>query len=458
MKNTISNILYPLLLLAFAILPGCAEFLDVKPDISMVVPGTVDELEALLDDDVLRSMNMGPGIPVLSSDDLFAGEGALPSFSNLERNVYTWQRDVFAGQPGVTEWNVPYQQVFNANLVLERIGKVVARTAAEEAKKNTVKGRALFYRAFAFHCLAESFAAPYGASDPASTPGIPLRLNANVNDLVPRSSLRDTYAAIISDLRGAAELLPPVADFRSRPSRAAAHALLARVYLLMGDYASSLAHAEKSLADNPALLDYKTVDGSPAFPFSGNQQEVLFQSIVTAYGFLFSNEVFVDGGLLSSYAEGDLRRELFFSQGHGGAVFRGNYTGQVFLFSGLATDEVRITRMECLVRLGRLQEAASAYNEFVGSRYAAGAFGPVSFSDAVSALDTVLSERRKSLLYRGIRWMDLRRLNTDPVRAQTLRRTVGEEVFELQPGSLRYTFPIPDSEISLNGLEQNPRD
>jgi hypothetical protein len=54
--------------------------------------------------------------------------------------------------------------------------------------------------------------------------------------------------------------------------------------------------------------------------------------------------------------------------------------------------------------------------------------------------------------------MDLRRLNTDPVRAQTLRRTVGEEVFELQPGSLRYTFPIPDSEISLNGLEQNPRD
>jgi tetratricopeptide (TPR) repeat protein len=411
-----------------------------------------------LDDDVLRNMNMGPGITILSSDDLVAGEAALQSFSNLERNLYTWQPEVFSGEPAITEWNIPYQQVFNANLVLERIEKVVPRNPTEEQKKNVVKGRALFYRAFAFHCLAECFAAPYGASEPSATPGIPLRLNANVNDLVPRSSLGETYARIIADLQEAVGLLPAVADFRSRPSRAAAHALLARVYLLMGDYGASLSHAESSLADNPSLLDYSRVNPNAAFPFSGYQEEVLFQSMVTAYGFLFSNEVFVEGTLLASYAENDLRRRLFFSRGQGGSVFRGNYTGQVFLFSGLATDEVRITRMECLARLGRLEEAASAYNEFVESRFADGSFEPLGFGTVASALDAILLERRKSLLYRGVRWMDLRRLNQDPNRAVTLSRNVGDAVFELRPGSLRYTFPIPDSEISLNGIEQNPRD
>jgi len=71
---------------------------------------------------------------------------------------------------------------------------------------------------------------------------------------------------------------------------------------------------------------------------------------------------------------------------------------------------------------------------------------------------TLIQERRKELPFSGnLPWEDLRRLNQEPNFAKTLTRMLNGETFSLPPGDNRYVYPIPENEISLSGIQQNPR-
>ncbi|MOA51075.1 SusD family protein [compost metagenome] len=74
-----------------------------------------------------------------------------------------------------------------------------------------------------------------------------------------------------------------------------------------------------------------------------------------------------------------------------------------------------------------------------------------------SALDVVLKERRKELLFRGLRWTDLRRLNLDPTTARTPKRELDGKIYTIEPNSPNYVYPFPDNVIQLAGLIQNER-
>ena len=56
-----------------------------------------------------------------------------------------------------------------------------------------------------------------------------------------------------------------------------------------------------------------------------------------------------------------------------------------------------------------------------------------------------------------MRWEDLRRLNKEPRFATTLQRVSKGTTYTLAPNDPKYTFPIPDIEITLSGIPQNPR-
>ena len=71
-------------------------------------------------------------------------------------------------------------------------------------------------------------------------------------------------------------------------------------------------------------------------------------------------------------------------------------------------------------------------------------------------LTRILLERRKSLIFRGIRWYDLKRLNRDGANIVLKRKVEGKE-FILQPNDLRYALPIPNDIIELSDIVQNPR-
>jgi hypothetical protein len=96
-------------------------------------------------------------------------------------------------------------------------------------------------------------------------------------------------------------------------------------------------------------------------------------------------------------------------------------------------------------------------NTLLTARYHAGAFSPLSAASAAEALVLVLKERRKELLFRGLRWSDLRRFNLEKGKEVTLERQLNGTVHTLPPNDPRYVLPIPDIVIQLGGIPQNQR-
>src|SRR5690606_13698384 len=121
----------------------------------------------------------------------------------------------------------------------------------------------------------------------------------------------------------------------------------------------------------------------------------------------------VDTTLYTMYADDDLRRTLFFREQDGHVYFKGNYDGQntSALFNGITSAEMLLTKAECLARKGKSSEAWNVLSELLRYRYSNNNFNEVMPIGATNVLNFVLNERRKELLFRGIRWIDLRRLN-----------------------------------------------
>jgi hypothetical protein len=444
-----------LLLSLLVLLPGCEDYLDEKPDGALIVPKTLQDYQALLDND-FYVMNQEPTLGFLGADNYYILEEDWASlYTDTERNAYIWAPEIFdAWLP--QDWSLPYQQVFYANVVLEGLAAMEV-AEGERAEWEGLKGSALFYRSYAFYSLSQLYAPPYERSTAAETPGIPLRLQADVEAPVVRASLEETYREIIRSGEAAAALLPENSTYPTRPDKAAAFALLARVSLIMRDWAAAEAYATSSLAIQSTLLDYNSLDEGAWVPFELFNEEVLFHSILLPYD-LSSSRALVDPALYSSYAEEDLRKGLFFREEGGGVKFRGHYSGQdYYLFGGLAVDEVYLIRAESRARQGNTDGALEDLNRLLATRWGAGTLEPYTAASAEEALDLVLEERRKELLFRGLRWSDLRRLNGDPRYAKTLERQLMGETYQLPPGSPRWVYPIPQQEIDLSGIAQNPR-
>src|SRR5690606_25401527 len=121
-------------------------------------------------------------------------------------------------------------------------------------------------------------------------------------------------------------------------------------------------------------------------------------------------------------SENDLRKEVYFIENPDGRIlFRGTYLGQTGTnFVGLALDEVYLTYIECLIRLNEASRASTVLKDYLKTRYKEVSKLEISEDSSVRLLEYVLEERRKQLVFRGVRWMDLRRLNKDTRFAETL--------------------------------------
>jgi hypothetical protein len=60
------------------------------------------------------------------------------------------------------------------------------------------------------------------------------------------------------------------------------------------------------------------------------------------------------------------------------------------------------------------------------------------------------------LLFRNLRWSDLRRFNLEGANI-TLKRIINGTSYTLPPNDLRWVLLIPDLETSRSGIPQNPR-
>lgn len=460
-----------LLFICFVFLSACTKsgFLSGKPDNALVVPTTLPELQAILDND--KTMNGStdeftggptPAVLLEGTDDYFMPGDNYVTLTAYAQSVYTWAKDnTYGGMTSTGDWDFPYKVVFYSNIVLEGLQKIT-RTAGNAAAFDNTLGSALFFRSWSFYQLAQAFAPLYNKATAATDLGIPLRLSPDITTPTTRASLEATYAQVLGDLKTAMNLLPITPAFKTRPSKPAAYALLARVYLSMQDYPNAGLYADSCLALYNTLLDYNTLDVSSNTPVPRFNGEVIFASLVQDVP---NNELYraslvrIDTALVASYDADDLRKTIFFRpRPNGWYSFKGSYDGSAVPFTGLAVDEVYLIRAEARARQDGLAGALQDINTVLKHRYVTGSFVPVTANNATEALKVILKERRKELLQRGTRWTDLRRLNTDPAFAKTLERVVNGNTYTLVPGDLRYTWPIPPAVLSFNpGMLQNPR-
>jgi hypothetical protein len=188
---------------------------------------------------------------------------------------------------------------------------------------------------------------------------------------------------------------------------------------------------------------------------------VLYQSNLLSTTNLFYHSSFsVDSTLYDSYSSQDLRKELFFTIGPSGLpVPFFNYSGNTEKFSGLATDEVFLIRAECHARLENKESALQDLTKLLNTRWDNNSYPTPVINTAQEALDLVLTERRKELVFRGLRWIDIRRLNYLNINPTiTLKRWWSNETYTLPPRDKRYVLPIPFDVIEINNrIKQNDR-
>lgn len=432
------------------------EFLDERPKSDLFVPTTLEDFQALLDNDV--TMSLTPVLGDLSADNFYMLSSSWPILSTKEKNAVIWAEEIFNGEGNVADWNEPYEQVLYANVVLNGL-KDVAITDENRQQWNSIKGSALFIRAYAFYNLAQVFALPYNAATANTDPGIPLKLTPNIDEKVPRSTLEQTYTQILNDLLEAKTLLADsVSGRRNRPNRPAAFAQLARVYLSMRQYDNAGANADSSLQLYNALIDYNTRDMATRFPFDRTTVEVMYQSKFVETNVLkgILGSGLVDSNLYKSYEANDLRRILFFLVSFGRVNFKGSYTGLNQAFTGLATDETYLIRAECRAQGGNISGALEDLNTLMLTRWKTGSFVPFTASTKEQALSIILTERRKELPCRGVRWTDIRRLNLEGANIKPVRY-INNQYYELPVNSSLYALPIPPDAVALGNYQQNER-
>ncbi len=439
-------------------LVSCDRYLDMKPDIHMDIPNTLEDCELLLND--YNSLNtVYPAATITAGEEFYLNTDTWFSLSSLDdQNDYIWSDEAVIV---ASNWQGPYKAIFLANQIISVL-EGINRDDQNKLKYDQVLGNALFFRAFAYHQLLQLYTLPYDPATAKTTFGLPLKFTPDLLPTLGRASLEDTYQSVLNDYIRASQLLSVMTIAKSRPNRVAALAGLARTYLDMQNYENAYRYADSAWRLQPTLMNFNTLDIYEELPIPKNNQEVIFSALSGYSDAIGRYGARINPDLIELYADGDIRRELFYMENEdepGTYGYKANYDqSESGAFIGLTTSEVLLIRAEAASRIGEVSTAISDLELLWQHRFENGISEPIDHMDAQQVLRTVLEERRRELVYRGRRWADLRRLNQDPAYQVTLKRTVNDITYSLLPESPRYAFLIPQVVIELNlTIEQNER-
>lgn len=439
---------------------GCqTEFLEIKRDITQEVPKSLPDFDLLLDNLTVFNHGSGHLMSSIAAEEFQLSQLAFDQLGRPdEQRLYLWLDENYVGSECM-DWNYPYQRILYSNIILEGLAKLKPDVENKDTF-DRIKGEALFHRANAEFMLSQQFAASFGDTENNQF-GIPLIQEVNPTLISKRSTVEETYSSIEKNLVDATSLLPEESDSRFTPSKTAALALLARFYLVKGNYTKALGFAEKALIVKHKLINYSKLNSAQDFSFGikgNNNPEIIFYDCTHAALALYRQRYRVNEGLLSMYENGDLRKNILFRQEQdGGYSYKGSYTGNPILFTGLATDELYFIAAESAVRLGEVESCLGYMNDFLNTRFTPAKYHPATNLTQSEALEFVLRERRKSLLNRGLRWSDIRRLTYLENQTFSLQREIRGEVHELKGRDKRLILLAPNNVIERSNVNQVPR-
>jgi hypothetical protein len=369
-------------------------------------------------------------------------------------------------------WNNIYSIIFVANSAIEGLN---GSSGLTPAIKQQLLGEAKFIRAFCYFYLVNLFG------------DVPLTLTADykTNAVLSRTPITDVYQQIIQDLEDSQNLLSDKylksdalsayssgTEQRVRPTKWAATALLARVYLYIENYAKAEAAATSVI--NNSLFKLSTLAG--AFKMNSFETIWALQPVGiatksnTGEGAIFIlpstgpnnslNDVYLSRNLINSFETNDLRKANWVnSVVAGGITYYYPYKYKVGLVNTPTSEYSIVLR---LAEQYLIRAEARAYGAGIGlpgaitdidtirTRAGLPKYSGVVNKDSV--LKTILHERQVELFTEwGHRWFDLKRTKTINAVMDTTTRQKGGIW-----SSYKSLYPIAQSELSLDpNLVQN---
>lgn len=467
MKN--KTILYTILLAPLIFLSSCNKFLD---NVSLPIDKVPSE-EVFTSESMVASAVTGvlleakDALPIASSSYYTTG-----LYTDELKTVFTTPLTVPFYKNTIQATNSPfwskyYNAIINANAALEGINK----TSASLPNKNQWLGECYFVRAYSYFNLVNF----YG--------DVPLALTTdyNTNNTLFRSPEEAVYKQIIADLQLAKERLPENykngaaqnTENRYRPNKAAATALLARVYLYTKDWRNAETEATAVIDNNnyqleplsnvfttgnkETILAFANTAPAAAGPFKYFNNGMPANLTATQSPVNFSVFSAMSDLLYATFENGDQRKTAWVRQSIAAAnagrpetlfYFPNKYNSAVFdagLEIPLRLAEQYLIRAEARAQL-QLSTAKDDLNSIRG-RAGLEAIAP---ADIVAA---IARERQNELFTEGAhRFFDLKRTGKiDEVMRSVA--SVKETVWE----SYMADFPIPTEDIFQNpNIVPNP--
>lgn len=450
---------YLLTLLLACLLGSCKqedEFLSSKPNQSLALPDKLDDLAAMLKREELFNDDEPVLGTITADDDFFITTDTWNQlFFATERNAYIFQEDIYENDVSdLSSWKDEYEKIYVANTVLEKLELLPKNI--NQGKYNEVKGTALFYRGLAFYNLSQHFGLSYNKGTAEKDLGIPLRMTADFNETVKRATVAECYRQIFADLEAALLLVPKNRQQYSRPHQASVLAILARICLAISEYEKAFEYAQRCLKENVSLTDFSKLTPTASTIHQTFLEEDLYHSMLRSVTMVGRRVAFINPALYNQYEDNDLRKSLYFSTMGTERIFRGTFDFRGSKFSGPTVGEVYLIRAECLARKGNVSAAVEDMNTLLMQRYKPGTYQPYVLNNPNEVLPFILRERRKELVFRGLRWTDIKRLNKENAGI-SISRSINGKTYTLPPNDPKYIMPIPKIEVLLSGIEQNKR-
>ncbi|EHQ25021.1 RagB/SusD family nutrient uptake outer membrane protein [Mucilaginibacter paludis] len=401
------------------------------------------------------------GYPILSGDDTeYSDVTQQNNISTIWGAVYTWADTYISETVNDTDWDKLYNIIYNCNVVIEG---VLSSKDGSDALKQQLYAEAMVHRANCYLILVNLYGKQYNAATAATDLGVPLLTTPNLYASLKRASVNAVYTQILSDLGTSVSRLPKLPDANIRPSKAASYALLSKTYLSMRNFTQAGLYADSTLNIQNTLLDLKDYNASAGgtIPKRLVDPEVILSKIVNGS----YTGVPISADVLNLLGTSDLRYTLFTRAGNafgpsftGRGYWRYRLNGEYVIQTGPSVPEVMLTKAECLARQGNAAAAMLVVNTLRKKRFLDADYADLPTTDAATALNTVINERKREFVGRGYRWFDQKRMNYDAAFAVTKTRVLKGVTYTLAPNSNRYLYPIGQKYILLNPeIEQNPR-
>lgn len=444
------------MMLAMIGFTSCDDFLDITPT-GKVIAKTGKEYRALLTYEY-KNFPEDRGLATLRSDEMALSK-ASTSTEDYDSYFDIWAWNDLNQQSTTASfgWRHYYHAIYIANYIIENQNKI---TEATQDEISQLVGEAYMMRAYCHFLLVNLYADAYTHCNPATTRGIPLSLEANVNNVLTCSSVEQVYQQVIADIKEAKTRLKVAAwdeGYTYRFNQISADALLARVYLYKGDWQDALAEAKVVMEKHGDLEDLTDSKVLPNYYKSVESIVALEQVMTSSY----VKMGVPSKALVDSYRTGDKRKALYFKAqtasvyslikygDKGNDGYRCSFrSAEAYLIAAEAAAQNAADN--AAADDANLVEARTYLKALMAKRYAAAKYNQYAAEldtmQKADLLKAIYSERTCELAFEGHRWFDLRR-TTRP----QLSKTYGENSYVLEANDSRYTLRFP-----IEAVEANP--